>query len=229
MTFEIPVVKFEFIITEALFFLETKFSPVKPFASWVGKLQSLRLAIGPIFSIMCKSLYFLISCAFSWSSYIQLDKNSNVEITWWRDNLKYFSTYPIIIDFTTVKNDTTVSSDASGSGYFEVNLDRRIKLKSALFSEIDSLRSSTWRELFAIHQTYTDPAICQKFAGLTISQYTDSKSVANILFKGSKIFLLNVMVKEIFLSVRKNVIKLIPHWVSRERSIIKLADVGSRE
>ena len=154
-------------------------------ASWVGKLHSLRLAIGPIVSIMCKSLYFLISSAFSWSSSIRFDKNSAVEVTWWRDNLKYFSTYPIIIDFTTVKIDTSVSSDASGSGYFVVNLDRHIKLKSAPFSEIDSLRSSTWRELFAIHQTYTDPVICQKFSGLTISHYTDSKSVANILFKGS--------------------------------------------
>ena len=112
MTFEIPTVKFEFIITEASFFLETKFFPVKRLASWVGKLQSLRLAIGPIVSIMCKSLYNLIKLAFSWSSYIQLDKNSNIEITWWKDNLKYFSSYPIIIDSTTVKVDTSVSSDA---------------------------------------------------------------------------------------------------------------------
>ena len=85
---------------------------------------------------MCKSLYNLIKLAFSWSSYIQLDKNSNIEITWWKDNLKYFSSYPIIIDSTTVKVDTSVSSDASGSGYSVVNLDR---LKSPPFSEIDSL------------------------------------------------------------------------------------------
>ena len=161
MTFEIPVVKFEFIITEASFLLESKFFPVRQLASWVGKLQSLRLAIGPIVSIMCKSLYFLISSAFSWCSNIRLDKNSKVEAEWWRDNLKHFSTYPIIIDNTTVKVDTSVSSDTSGSGYFVVNLDRHIKLKSAPFSEIDSLRSSNWRELYAIHQTYTDPVICK--------------------------------------------------------------------
>ena len=83
--------------------------------------------------------------------------------------------------------------------------------KSAPFSEIDSLRSSTWRELFAIHQTYTDPVICQKFSGLTISHYTYSKSVANILFKVSNIFLLNVMVKEIFLSLPKHVINETQH------------------
>ena len=145
MTFEIPKQKLEFILVEALFFLKTKFFPVKRLASWVGKLQSLRLAIGPIVSIMCKSLYNLIKLAFSWNSSINLDKNSAIEITWWYDNLKYFSSYPIIIDSTTVKIDASVSSDASGSGYFVVNLDRHIKLKSAPFSEIDSLRSSTWR------------------------------------------------------------------------------------
>ena len=133
MTFEIPVVKFEFIITEAEFFLTTKFFPVRQLASWVGKLQSLRLAIGPIVSIMCKSLYFLISSAFSWSSFIKLDKNSDVEVTWWRDNLKYFSTYPIIIDNTTVKVDASISSDASGSGYFVVILDRHLMLNLLLF------------------------------------------------------------------------------------------------
>ena len=37
------------------------------------------------------------------------------------------------------------------------------------------------------------------------------------------------MVKEIFLSLMKSVIKLIPFWVSRENSVIKLADLGSRE
>ena len=135
--------------------------------------------------------------------------------TGWYNNLKYLSTYPIIIDNTTVKVDAKVISDASGSGYFFVNLNRHIKLKSAPFSEIDSLRSLTWRELFALHQTYTDEVICKKFSGLTVSHYTDSKSVANILFKGSKIFSLNVMVREIFLSFRKYFIRLLPIWVSR--------------
>ena len=178
---------------------------------------------------MCKSLYFLISSAPFWSSFIRLDKNSKVEIEWWRDNLKYFSSYPIIIDSTSVKVDTRISSDASGSGYFVVNLDRHIMLKTDAFSEFESLQSSTWRELRAVHQTYTDPEILKRFAGLTVCHYTDSKSVANILFKGSKVFLLNVMVREIFLSLRNHVIKLVPYWISRENSFIKLADVGSRE
>ena len=76
MNFEIPEVKFEFIITEAEFYLTTKVSPVRQLASCVGKLQSLRLAIGPIVSIMCRSLYNTIKLAFSWNSSIKLDKFS---------------------------------------------------------------------------------------------------------------------------------------------------------
>ena len=75
----------------------------------------------------------------------------------------------INIDNTTVKIVAKVSSDASGSGYFVVNLDRHIKFKSAPFSENDSLKSLTWRELFALHQTYTDEVICLKMYGLTVA------------------------------------------------------------
>ena len=85
------------------------------------------------------------------------------------------------------------------------------------------------RELFALHQTYTDESICVRFKGLTVSHYTDSKSVANILFKGSKILSLNILVREIFLSLRKYFIKLLPIWISRDNVEIKLADLGSRE
>ena len=76
----------------------------------------------------------------TWFSLVTLDYNANIEVVWWLDNLKYFSSYPIIIDNTTVKIDAKVSSDASGSGYFVVNLDKQIKLKSAPFSELDYIR-----------------------------------------------------------------------------------------
>ena len=37
------------------------------------------------------------------------------------------------------------------------------------------------------------------------------------------------MVTEIFLSLKKHVIKLVPFWFSLENNYIKLADIGSRE
>ena len=229
MTFSIPDTKYELIVSDTVKFLNSKRFIVRDLASWVGKLQSLRLAIGPIISIMCKSLYKIISLAPFWTSYIKLDKYSVYEVEWWRDNLKHFSSYPIIIDNTSVHVDCKISSDASGSGYFVVNLDKSIMLKSEAFTQFESLQSSTYRELRALYQTYTDPIILSKFAGLTLCHYTDSKSVANILYKGSRVHLLNVMIREIFLALRHHVIKLVTYWVSRENQYIKMADLGSRE
>ena len=159
MSFEIPTEKYDLILSDSIIFLTSKMFPVRMLASWVGKLQSLRLAIGPIVSIMCKSLYKLISSAPFWTSFIKLDKNSKFEIEWWKDNLKHFTSYPIIINDTSVLVDSRISSDASGSGYFVVNLDRNVMLKTDAFSQFESLQSSTYRELRAVHQTFTDPEI----------------------------------------------------------------------
>ena len=61
MCFEIPEDKFASVLEDAKIFLGTSKDnspfPVKRLASWVEKLQSLRLAIGPVVSIMCRLLY----------------------------------------------------------------------------------------------------------------------------------------------------------------------------
>ena len=78
MTFEIPDDKLVFILEEASYLIKTKFYPVKRLASWVGKLQSLRLAIGPIVSIMCRAIYNVIKLSHTWSSPVTLDYNSKI-------------------------------------------------------------------------------------------------------------------------------------------------------
>ena len=100
---------------------------------------------------MCNAIYQTIKLAHTWFSSITLDGFARFELEWWLNNLKDFSSYPNIIDSTTVKIEARVSSDASGSGFFVVKLDKHIKLKSAPFSQLDSAKSSTWRQLFDLH------------------------------------------------------------------------------
>ena len=69
---------------------------------------------------MCLAIYNVIKLAQTCFSSVSLDVASKVEVIWWLDILKCFSSYPIIIDNTTVKIDTKVSSETSGSGYFVV-------------------------------------------------------------------------------------------------------------
>ena len=107
MNFEIHDDKLGFILEEASYLLKTRVFPIKRLASWVGKLKSLRLAIGSIVSIMCKTIYNVLKLAQTWFSSASLDVALKMEVTWWLHNLKYFSSFPIIID-------AKVSSATSG-------------------------------------------------------------------------------------------------------------------
>ena len=70
--------------------------------------------------------------------------------------------------------------------------------------------------------------ICSQVKGITVKHYTDSKSVANILLKGSKVQSLQILIRQIFLSVAVFCIHLVPVWVSRDNVYIELCDRGSR-
>ena len=52
---------------------------------------------------MCRAITNVIKLAQTWFSPVSLDVASKEEVTWWLDNLKNYSNYPIIIDNTTVK------------------------------------------------------------------------------------------------------------------------------
>ena len=47
-------------------------------------------------------------------------------------------------------------------------------------------RSSTWRELAAIKETWTDRARLERFRGWKLVHYTDNKATAAIVAKGSR-------------------------------------------
>ena len=63
--------------------LNRKFNKVRVLASFVGLLQSVRLATGPIVSVMTRSIYHLISNAKRWESFVRLDDLARKEVEWW--------------------------------------------------------------------------------------------------------------------------------------------------
>ena len=74
MKFEIPQDKLDHLLSFGSEILSVRRVGVKTLASWVGSLQACRLAIGPLVSIMCRSLYDDIKQARTWSSFINLSK-----------------------------------------------------------------------------------------------------------------------------------------------------------
>jgi hypothetical protein len=97
------------------------------------------------------------------------------------------------------------------------------------FTLAESEESSTFKELTAIHDTWTDESNLRDFEGETVGHYTDNKGCVCILGSGSRQPILQALALAIFLSLRRYNITLIPIWVSREHEIITWADQGSQD
>ena len=86
LTFNIPEDKLLKIESKAMEILKRKTNKVRILASFVGLLQSVRLATGPIVSVMTRSLYHSINQARRWESFIKLDDLAMLEVEWWMNN-----------------------------------------------------------------------------------------------------------------------------------------------
>ena len=80
MTFNIPWEKVKRIEEEAKKLLECPKVKVRKLARYVGFLQSVHLATGPIVAVMTRSMYVAVEKANSWNSFISLDDLSEFEI-----------------------------------------------------------------------------------------------------------------------------------------------------
>jgi len=103
MQFEIPPEKLVRLLEGAKFLLKARRFKVKALASWVGLLQSVRLAVGPLVSLMCRSLYDVIKSAQYWSSFVKLTNLARFQLEWWVENLEELNGYPICKEPTVVK------------------------------------------------------------------------------------------------------------------------------
>ena len=91
MTFNIPDLKMTRVVHWAEDLLQLDMVSVKSLAGFVGLLQSLRKATGPIVSVMTRSLYREIVKARSWSSFCKLTELAHFELSWWKDNIQFLS------------------------------------------------------------------------------------------------------------------------------------------
>ena len=232
LTFNIPLDKKEAIKSHLLYLKTLKRIKVKNLASLVGKLQSVRLATGPIVSVMTRSLYHTISKAKFWSSWVELEHLARYELTWWLENLDSVSKFPISqsLSTTPLTYVEEVASDASGIGSFcyYINPGKEV-LDARAFTEQEQGESSTWRELKAYHSTWTKPEVLERFKGRKVAHYTDSQAMVAIISRGSRNPKLHPMVVEALLTLRKYGITVEAVWKPREDEIITWADQGSRD
>ena len=229
MTFNIPEDKLIVIETKAKEIIKRKFNKVRILASFVGLLQSIRMASGPIVSVMTRSLYFTINNAKRWESFVRIDDLAKMEVQWWLDNVRKVQKFPIADSLSSVATSVKVASDGSSIGFYSYEIDSKKRLASRAFSVHEGKQSSTYRELLAFHATWTSRENLEYYKNKRIAHFTDNKALVYIIAKGSRNRKLHPLIVEVILKLREYGIKVDPVWMSREEGIIKYADLGSRD
>ena len=158
MTFNIPEDKQDTIIRRIREIKGRRKVKVKAVARVIGTLQSVGRATGTIVRIMTRSLY-KVSKAKTWASFVSLCDAAEEELSWWEENLKSVSKYPILSSMSGREVCSEAASDASDLGFYSYLVGPPKEFLAArAFSVEERERSSTWRELAAIKETWTDRA-----------------------------------------------------------------------
>ena len=230
LTFSVPEDKQVKIVGGCKELLSRTWCKVRKVASLVGRLQSVRLATGPIVAVMTRSLNHAVETAARWESFVRLDELARFELHWWVKNLKSVSKFPIggTLSSTTVGVEE-VASDGSGVGHFVYSVGEGVRLAGRPYSSWEQQQSSTYRELVAFHDTWTCEEVLEKFKGKMVTHLTDSKAMCFIVEKGSRNPKLHPMVVEATLALRKWGVRVEAMWRSREEGVIRVADLGSRD
>jgi hypothetical protein len=215
--------------------------PVKQLASFYGKISSVRLALGPVTSLISRVGQRTIAqfSELSWAAYATLTDDVKQEIRFLVNNLADLNGFPMKLTSSVVPN-RVMASDASDFALAsaEVNcgqpgphvphvgpcVSSPLVQRELTFQEREE--SSTLRELLAVWDTYVLHG--DNFARQSVMHLCDNMNVEKILRKGSGKPALQKLAFEIFLSCRKNEIFLSAKWLPRTDSRIAVLDVLSK-
>ena len=143
MTFGIPDDKLQRLLEGARYLTDSRRVSVRSLALWVGLLQSCRLAISPLVSIMCRRLYDIIKSAQTWNSHVRLDASCLFCLNWWLTELPSLTEFDICPEPSLVQFSFSLASDASEGGYFVYKVDSKDKVISRPFTLQEAKESST--------------------------------------------------------------------------------------
>ena len=138
------------------------------------------------------------------------------------------SSYPLNPSVSGSSVSFSTAGDASNLGFFTYEINSGQKLATRSFTLEEKVKSSTYRELLALRDTWCDVTLASKYKNLRVKHFTDNKAVTYILRSGSRKPELHKLVVEIVLACRENNIRLEVEWKNRDDSIIDHADLGSR-
>ena len=230
LTFSVPEDKLVRIVEDCGSLLRGKWVKIRKVASVVGLIQSVRRATGPIVAVLTRSLNHAVQCAARWESWVRLDELARFELQWWKSNVRSVSRYPISgkMSVTSVEVEE-VASDGSAIGHFCYSVGGGVRLAGRAFTPWEQVQSSTYRELLAFKETWTSEEVLARFEGKRVAHLTDSKAMCYVIERGSRNRMLQPLVVEATLALRRWGIQMEALWRSRDEGVIRVADLGSRD
>lgn len=123
-------------------------TPVRTLASITGQIVSMSLANCPIARLMTRACYSVIESRRSWQDRVQLTQEACTELKFWHQNLVGLHGRSIWYQPSTARVVYSDASDVAFGGYV-VGLGSCVA--HGQWSQSESERSSTWRELQAVN------------------------------------------------------------------------------
>lgn len=174
--------------------------------------------MGNVSNLITKFLNLAIVLRSGWDVKLPLSPSVREELTFWKDNIRLMNGRPIGQRFST--NRTIVYCVASdlvvgwGGGEGGVLKGHDGLIYHHPWSPQEAGRSSTWRELQAVHICLS--SFSRSLAGCTVLQwFTDNRNIASIICNGNLKRDLHELALSIFRLVRWNTIDLRVNWVPR--------------
>jgi len=202
-------------VLKAIYFIEffiTKYGKVhsRLIASFVGQIVSMSYVIGNVAYIITKDLSIAILEKTSWNSCIVLTYSSLNHIKFWKDNLTEINGKQFTSDLSC---QSIVYSDASNTGYGGYVVETPSNIAHGMWSECESSKSYTWKELTTIKHILLSTVNILK--DKRIKWFTDNHNVVSIVAKGSMKLELQDIALCIFTNCAQHDISIDVEWVPR--------------
>ena len=218
----IPGKKIQRVLSDINSILEVNCSSARELSALAGRINSFNLAVGNATILMTKFLNMSIVFQSSWDSKFPLPPSVKEELVFWKENVRFLNGRPIGQQFSGTRS--IVYSDASDVGAGGVIKGRDGVICHLPWSPDEVGRSSTWRELQAVHVCLS--SFSKTLSGCSVQWFTDNRNIPSIIRSGSMKRDLQQLALSIFKIVLRNSIDLQVDWIPR--SLNDHADAISR-
>ena len=160
---------------------------------------------------MTKSLSYDIKDANTWFSCIILSEESEVQLEFWQENIKHLNFKRM---FSVHSFSKIIFSDASSTGFAGYQVAMLNGVSHGMWAPVEVLKSSTWRELSAVHRVLH--SFAKSLHNSKVKWYSDNAAVCSIVSKGSMKRELQRLALDIFYLCIQYSIQLELEWLPRE-------------